>query len=98
MGVGAAAMDEGFGGYGDWGSEGIDSREGREVFCCGPEPYMQAVRNVLQAAGFDMRRYHEESFTIPVHDVSETRQHSDVQIEAGRSASVRFATSAEIKP
>lgn len=65
----------------------------REVFCCGPEPYMQAVRNVLQAAGFDMRRYHEESFATPVYDASETRQHGDVQIEAGRSANVRFAAS-----
>ena len=34
----------------------------REVFCCGPEPYMRAVREMLEAGGFDMRRYHEESF------------------------------------
>ena len=69
-----------------------DYRE-REVFCCGPEPYMQAVRDVLITAGFDMRRYHEESFAVPVHDASETRRHGDVVIEEARSANVRFAAS-----
>ncbi len=34
----------------------------REVFCCGPEPYMAAVRNLLKANGFNMEQYHEESF------------------------------------
>ena len=34
----------------------------REVFCCGPAPFMAAVRSMLAAAGFDMARYHEESF------------------------------------
>jgi ferredoxin-NADP reductase len=34
----------------------------REVFCCGPTPYMNAVKRMLETAGFDMSRYHEESF------------------------------------
>jgi ferredoxin-NADP reductase len=34
----------------------------REVFCCGPEPFMAAVRVMLGSAGFDMAHYHEESF------------------------------------
>jgi ferredoxin-NADP reductase len=34
----------------------------RTVFCCGPEPFMAAVSSTLQAAGFDMSRYHQESF------------------------------------
>ncbi|ADZ91001.1 2Fe-2S iron-sulfur cluster binding domain-containing protein [Marinomonas mediterranea] len=34
----------------------------REVFCCGPAPYMAAVRAMLKESGFDMARYHEESF------------------------------------
>lgn len=34
----------------------------REVFCCGPAPFMAAVRSMLAGAGFDMARYHEESF------------------------------------
>lgn len=34
----------------------------REVFCCGPAPYMAAVKALLQINGFEMSRYHEESF------------------------------------
>jgi ferredoxin-NADP reductase len=37
----------------------------REVFCCGPSPYMAAVRHMLDEAGFDKCRYHEEAF-VPV--------------------------------
>jgi ferredoxin-NADP reductase len=40
-----------------------DFRE-REVFACGPAPYMAAVRAMLRQAGFDMARYHEESFNF----------------------------------
>jgi glycine betaine catabolism B len=36
----------------------------REVYCCGPEAYMAAVRTLLKDAGFDMARYHEESFSF----------------------------------
>jgi ferredoxin-NADP reductase len=34
----------------------------REVFACGPAPYMAGIRSMLSGAGFDMARYHEESF------------------------------------
>ncbi|ANF57432.1 hybrid-cluster NAD(P)-dependent oxidoreductase [Halotalea alkalilenta] len=34
----------------------------REIFCCGPAPYMAAVRALLVEQGFNMNRYHEESF------------------------------------
>ncbi|WP_439529227.1 2Fe-2S iron-sulfur cluster-binding protein [Pannonibacter sp.] len=37
----------------------------REIFCCGPEPFMAGVRLMLEDAGFDMRHYHEESFGAP---------------------------------
>jgi ferredoxin-NADP reductase len=40
-----------------------DFRE-REIFCCGPTPYMAAVRALLDAAGFDRAHYHEESFVF----------------------------------
>jgi ferredoxin-NADP reductase len=36
----------------------------REVFVCGPEGYMTAVRSMLTDAGLGMDRYHEESFTL----------------------------------
>ena len=34
----------------------------REAFVCGPDGYMDAARTMLAGAGFDMARYHEESF------------------------------------
>jgi ferredoxin-NADP reductase len=70
-----------------------DYRE-REVFCCGPEPFMQAVRDFLRVAGYNMARYHEESFSAPVHDASEANAHvDDVRIEEARTAQVSFAVS-----
>ncbi|KNY12508.1 ferredoxin oxidoreductase [Achromobacter piechaudii] len=36
----------------------------REVFVCGPAPYMQAVSDMLRSAGFDMARHHQESFSF----------------------------------
>ena len=44
----------------------------REVFCCGPAPFMAAVRAMLDGAGFDRARYHEESFDFAA--LSETEQ------------------------
>ncbi|RPE64788.1 ferredoxin-NADP reductase [Pacificibacter maritimus] len=37
----------------------------REVFCCGPEPFMQAVGEALAGLGYDMDHYHQESFGSP---------------------------------
>lgn len=51
----------------------------REVFTCGPAPYMDAVRGMLAQAGFDMRRYHHESFTF------ETLEPQPSALEAGAS-------------
>lgn len=36
----------------------------REVFVCGPSPFMAAVRRFLEESGFDMDRYHQESFNF----------------------------------
>lgn len=36
----------------------------REVFVCGPSPFMAAVRQILVDAGLAMERYHEESFNF----------------------------------
>lgn len=40
----------------------------REVFCCGPEPFMRSVREMLASLGYDMARYHEESFAAPAFE------------------------------
>jgi ferredoxin-NADP reductase len=34
----------------------------REVYVCGPRPYMAGLRDLLREAGFDMTHHHEESF------------------------------------
>jgi ferredoxin-NADP reductase len=36
----------------------------RDVYTCGPAPFMGAVRSLLSDAGFDMQRYREESFSF----------------------------------
>lgn len=64
----------------------------REVFCCGPEPFMQAVREMLQSLGYDMARYHEESFAAP--------QPAEVPVELVEPADVseiRFAASGKVE-
>lgn len=49
----------------------------REVFCCGPTPYMRAVRKLLEDAGYDLSRYHEESFgATPEADIAAAEQHA----------------------
>ncbi len=41
----------------------------RKVFCCGPEPFMNGVRGLLEDAGFNMANYHQESFN-PASEIS----------------------------
>ncbi|MDX2308351.1 MAG: hybrid-cluster NAD(P)-dependent oxidoreductase [Hyphomicrobium sp.] len=36
----------------------------REIYCCGPAPYMANVRQILDGIGFDRAHYHEESFSF----------------------------------
>lgn len=46
----------------------------RTVYTCGPEPYMEAVRDILGGLGFPAAQYHEESFGggPPAAPVTET--------------------------
>lgn len=43
----------------------------RVTYTCGPPAYMAAVRRVLNEAGYDMAKYHEESFDFERLPVSE---------------------------
>lgn len=43
----------------------------RETYTCGPAPYMAAVRALLTETGYDMARYHEESFSFDQLPVEE---------------------------
>lgn len=56
----------------------------REIFCCGPEPFMAGVRLMLEDAGFDMRHYHEESFGAPskAQAQPQTKAQTQVQVQA----------------
>ena len=44
----------------------------REVFTCGPPPYMEAVRRLLAEAGAEPHRCHEESFDLALTAVPVT--------------------------
>lgn len=71
----------------------------REVFCCGPTPYMSAVRRMLEAGGFDMRHYHEESFGATPAEVTQdvialARDAAEAdKADAGPTLLVEFAES-----
>ena len=65
----------------------------REVFCCGPEPFMQAVREALQGLGFDMAHYHQESFHAPAATEAEIPEIEDVVPDEAAQAEVEFALS-----
>ncbi|MAQ82633.1 hybrid-cluster NAD(P)-dependent oxidoreductase [Psychromarinibacter halotolerans] len=65
----------------------------REVFCCGPEPFMQAVRDALAGLGYDMDRYHQESFQAPVETADQEAPFDDVVPEEDELAEIIFASS-----
>ncbi len=65
----------------------------REVFCCGPEPFMRSVRGMLEDSGFDMLSYHQESFGSPAAEAVETAIEAIVEEMAEESVAVRFAGS-----
>ena len=69
----------------------------REVYCCGPEPFMEAVRTMLVELGYDMARYHQESFDFAVLEedepfeipvVDERAEFTVFRVELARSGQV----------
>lgn len=66
----------------------------REIFVCGPAAYMASVRRILDEAGYDMSRYHEESFSFdrllptempgPADDGRPRQQNQDVDSAVNR--------------
>lgn len=65
----------------------------RQVYCCGPEPFMQAVRDMLIALGFDMENYHQESFAIAVETAADAPVLHDFVPDEQVSAEIFFAQS-----
>jgi ferredoxin-NADP reductase len=75
----------------------------REVFCCGPRPFMAAVRGILSEVGHDPARYHEESFAfedlapaagpeLAPAEALETRLHTITFAKSGRTVACDEAT------
>lgn len=60
----------------------------REVFCCGPGPFMQAVRGALSGLGYDMNRYHQESFQAEPHEAEAVPD--DLEPQDHKTAQVHF--------
>ena len=72
----------------------------REIFCCGPTPYMEAVKRILVENGFDMSRYHDESFGATPVEVEEEvleqveqAEQAEEQLDLAELVQVEFATS-----
>lgn len=65
---------------------------GREVFTCGPPPYMKAVRELLDLVGADPARSHEESFNVgPAAPVTGTEA-----VGTGTTRQVDFRRSGQV--
>lgn len=65
----------------------------REVFVCGPKPYMDAVRAMLKEAGFDMARHHQESFDFG--ELPEAEQ--EAAAEAGKELDAEAAPTGGVR-
>lgn len=70
----------------------------REVYCCGPEPFMQVVRDMLIGFGFDMDHYHQETFTAPVLTPADAPVLDDVVPSAEAASEVVFSVSGKSIP
>ena len=74
----------------------------REVFCCGPDPFMRTVQGMLKSAQFDMSRYHQESFGAAEAEVLGTHAATgETQQAAAATLPIRFMDSnlqAECQP
>jgi ferredoxin-NADP reductase len=65
----------------------------RDVYCCGPESFMQSVRDMLHALGYDMERYSQETFHAPVMTKADAPEIDDVFPQEKAGAEIVFAAS-----
>ncbi|WP_211238711.1 hybrid-cluster NAD(P)-dependent oxidoreductase [Roseivivax isoporae] len=63
----------------------------RDVYCCGPEGFMEAVREMLISLGYDMSRYHQESFSAPAESKAELTEFDDLVPDDTAQSEVVFA-------
>ncbi|MFI7067981.1 2Fe-2S iron-sulfur cluster-binding protein [Kribbella sp. NPDC050124] len=60
----------------------------RETYTCGPAAYMASVRRILGEVGYDLRKYHEESFSfedLPAAQVPPAIDSDDSPLSAGEA-------------
>ncbi|WP_282093539.1 hybrid-cluster NAD(P)-dependent oxidoreductase [Epibacterium ulvae] len=62
----------------------------RDIYCCGPEPFMDAVREMLIGLGYDMARYNQESFSAPAEEAEEIPG-DDVTPDETAAAQITFS-------
>lgn len=65
----------------------------RHVYCCGPEGFMNAAREILISLGYDMDHYHQESFHAPAESVAEIKEFDDPVPDDSADAEIVFARS-----
>ncbi len=69
----------------------------REIYCCGPAPFMAAVRAMLVEIGYDMTGYHQESFDFNELDAVDVDVAApEVTEAASDSFRVEFALSGRV--
>jgi ferredoxin-NADP reductase len=69
----------------------------REVFCCGPTPFMDGARGLLGQAGFPMAHYSQESFKFEELSPAEQEEASEVPaVEFGDTFRIEFAKSGRV--
>lgn len=69
----------------------------REIFTCGPPPYMAAVRELLDLVGVDQARSHEESFVLgPAAPVTGTSVTDTEPAGTGTTHKVDFRRSGQV--
>ncbi len=72
----------------------IPELNGKTIFTCGPQPYMEAVHAFAQARGFDMALFHQESFT-PVESEQASEDSVNYQLFAPQYAKSGSVSSSE---
>jgi ferredoxin len=70
----------------------------RDVYCCGPDSFMDSVRDMLNSLGYDMTRYHQESFAAPAVTKAELTEFDDVVPQERAAAELVFARSGKTVP
>lgn len=65
----------------------------RDVYCCGPEGFMTAVRDILISLGYDMARYNQESFHAPAQTQAQIPDFADPAPDQTAPAEVVFTLS-----